>query len=204
MRSTPTASTTSRPNAPQRLPAGDYAVELDGVVVAAVERKSLSDLAGSLLSGRLTYALAELTTLPRAAVVVEDRYGALFKLARVSGGQVAEALAETQARFPGITVMFARPDRWRRSGPTASWAHAPRDQRPRHRPLIGPAGRPAARPAPPEPPDAPRAPGDRETPVDAAAVRRWAIQQGLSVSPRGRVAGDLVRAYLEAGALPPP
>lgn len=49
-------ATTSR----RRLPAGDYAVELDGAVVAVVERKSLPDLAGSLLAGRLTYALAEL------------------------------------------------------------------------------------------------------------------------------------------------
>src|SRR3954470_20511987 len=56
------------------LPAGDYAVALDGSVVAAVERKSLADLSGSLLSGKLTYALAELAALPRAAVVVEDRY----------------------------------------------------------------------------------------------------------------------------------
>ncbi|MGI8718499.1 MAG: ERCC4 domain-containing protein [Lapillicoccus sp.] len=38
----------------RRLPAGDYAVDLNGAVVAAVERKSLSDLASSLLSGRLT------------------------------------------------------------------------------------------------------------------------------------------------------
>jgi hypothetical protein len=91
----------------RRLSAGDYAVELDGTVVAAVERKSLPDLAGSLLSGKLTYALAELSALPRAALVVEDRYSALFKLDHVSGGKAAEALAEAQARFPNVTVMFA-------------------------------------------------------------------------------------------------
>jgi len=96
------ATTTRR-----RLPAGDYAVEADGVVVAAVERKSLADLASSLLSGKLTYALAELTALPRAALVVEDRYSALFKLTHVAGGQVADALAEAQARFPSVPVMFA-------------------------------------------------------------------------------------------------
>lgn len=96
------ASTTRR-----RLAVGDYAVELDGVVVAAVERKSLPDLAGSLLSGKLTYALAELASLPRAAVVVEDRYSGLFKLEHVAGGRVADALAEAQARFPSVPVMFA-------------------------------------------------------------------------------------------------
>ncbi|MEO5832185.1 MAG: ERCC4 domain-containing protein, partial [Nakamurella sp.] len=91
----------------QRLPAGDYAVELDGSVVASVERKTVADLTAGLLSGKLTYALAELTALPRAAVVVEDRYSALFKLEHVSGGVVADALAEAQARFPTIPVMFA-------------------------------------------------------------------------------------------------
>lgn len=96
------ATTTRR-----RLPAGDYAVELDGAVAAAVERKTLQDLASSLLSGTLTYALAELTALPRAALVVEDRYSALFKLEHVAGGHVADALAEAQARFPAVPVTFA-------------------------------------------------------------------------------------------------
>src|SRR5674536_334607 len=105
------ATTTRR-----RLPAGDYAVELDGVVVAAVERKSLADLAGSLLSGKLTYALAELAVLPRAALVVEERYSGLFKLEHVAGGQVADALAEAQARFPSVPVMFAETRPPARSG----------------------------------------------------------------------------------------
>ena len=73
----------------QRLAAGDYAVELDGAVVAAVERKSVNDLAGSLLSGKLTYALAELSALPRAAVVVEDRYSRLFRLEHASGARAS-------------------------------------------------------------------------------------------------------------------
>jgi ERCC4-type nuclease len=58
----------------QALLCGDYAVQLHGRVVAAVERKSLPDLVSSLTSGRLRYALGELAALPRAAVVVEDRY----------------------------------------------------------------------------------------------------------------------------------
>ena len=87
-RSTPTRSGTSRPPpGGSGSPAGDYAVELDGAVVAAVERKSVTDLAGSLLSGKLTYALAELSALPRAAVVVEDRYSRLFTLEHVSGSR---------------------------------------------------------------------------------------------------------------------
>ncbi len=57
----------------QSLLCGDYAVTLDGRVVATVERKSLPDLVSILTSGRLRYALAELAALP-AAVVVQDRY----------------------------------------------------------------------------------------------------------------------------------
>ena len=78
----------------------------DEEVVAAVERKTLEDLAASLLSGKLTYALAELTALPRAAVVVEDRYSRLFKLEHAPGARVAEALAEAQARFPAVPIVF--------------------------------------------------------------------------------------------------
>ena len=95
-------ATTSR----RRLPAGDYAVLIDDRVVAAVERKTIDDLSASLLSGKLTYALAELTALPRAAVVVEDRYSRLFKLEHAPGAKVAEALAEAQARFPTVPIVF--------------------------------------------------------------------------------------------------
>jgi ERCC4 domain len=90
----------------QRLPVGDYAVLRDDVVLAAVERKSVADLVSSLLSGRLTYALADLAALPRAAVVVEDRYSQLFKQPYASGTAAAEALAEAQARFPSVPIVF--------------------------------------------------------------------------------------------------
>ncbi len=90
----------------RRLPAGDYAVELDGSVVAGVERKTIEDLAASLVSGKLTFALAELAALPRAAVVVEDRYSRLFKLPYAPGATAPEALAEAQARFPSVPIVF--------------------------------------------------------------------------------------------------
>ena len=54
------------------LPCGDYGLAFGGRLVASVERKSLADLAMSLTSGRLRYALAELAALPQAAVAVED------------------------------------------------------------------------------------------------------------------------------------
>ena len=95
------AATTRR-----RLPAGDYAVVLHDQVAAAVERKSVEDLASSLTSGKLTYVLAELAALPRAAVVVESGYSKVFTQPFSPGATLAEALAEAQARFPSIPIVF--------------------------------------------------------------------------------------------------
>jgi hypothetical protein len=69
------------------LAAGDYAVWSEaGTPVAVVERKSLADLAGALNSGTLVFELAKLAEMPRAAVVVEDRYGNLLKHAYAPAG----------------------------------------------------------------------------------------------------------------------
>ena len=89
------------------LTAGDYAVELDGAAVAVVERKSLSDLTTSMTNGRLRFVLGELAALPRAAVVVEDRYSAVFKTSFVRPALIADGLAELQARWPAIPIVFA-------------------------------------------------------------------------------------------------
>lgn len=89
------------------LPAGDYAVRSGDEVLAAVERKSLADLAGSLMNGSLKYQLAELSTLPHAAVVVEDRYSSVFKLTHTKPATVADAIAECQLRFPTVPIVFA-------------------------------------------------------------------------------------------------
>lgn len=88
------------------LPAGDYGVELDGSVVALVERKSFADLAGSLVDGSLAYVLAELAAVPRAAVVVEDRYGAVFKAKFVAPGFLADLLGALQVRYPQVPIVF--------------------------------------------------------------------------------------------------
>jgi hypothetical protein len=88
------------------LPAGDYGVELAGEIVAVVERKSLADLAARLIDGSLTYALAELATVDRAALVVEDRYGEVFKLNHVTTGFVPDLLAAVQVRYPSVPIVF--------------------------------------------------------------------------------------------------
>jgi hypothetical protein len=88
------------------LPAGDYGISLEGEIVAVVERKTLADLAARLVDGGLTFALAELDTLDRAAVVVEDRYADLFKLDHVSQGFLAKLLAAVQVRYHRVPIVF--------------------------------------------------------------------------------------------------
>ena len=89
------------------LGAGDYAVRsADGTLVAVVERKALADLAGSLNNGTLVFELAKLAEMPRAAVVVEDRYGNLLKHAHAPAGFLPDMLARVQVRYPEIPIVF--------------------------------------------------------------------------------------------------
>jgi hypothetical protein len=74
------------------LPCGDYGIVVDDKLVASVERKSLVDLIASLTGGKLRYQVGDLAALPRAAVVIEDRYSQLFKLDRVRPAVVADGL----------------------------------------------------------------------------------------------------------------
>jgi hypothetical protein len=90
----------------QALPSGDYGVALEGRLIAVVERKALPDLVSSLSNGRLRFQLGELAALPRAAVVVEDRYSQIFKLDHVSPAVVADGLAELQVRWPSVPIVF--------------------------------------------------------------------------------------------------
>lgn len=165
------------------LPAGDYAVEHEGRIVVAVERKSLADLSSSLLNGTLRFALAELSALPRAAVVVEDRYSGIFKLEHVRQSVVADALAEAQVRYPSVPIVFAetRPlaEEWTYRFLAAGIAQL----------TLEAAGEavdlPAAGPLPaPEP--------------TVAQVRAWAVAQGLKVSDRGRLRPEVWEAYRAA------
>ncbi len=60
-----------------------------------------------MTGGKLTYLLADLASLPNAAVVVEDRYSAVFKLDHVRPAVVADGLGEAAARFPAVPIVFA-------------------------------------------------------------------------------------------------
>jgi ERCC4 domain len=90
----------------EALPVGDYGIAHYDELVAVVERKSLADLTRRLVDGQLAYALADMSTIPRAAVVVEDRYSNLFKLEHAKPGFVAEMLAAITVRYPTVPISF--------------------------------------------------------------------------------------------------
>lgn len=167
------------------LPAGDYAVEADGRVVAAVERKPLADLVPTLTGGRLRYLLADLATVLRAALVVEDRWSAVFRLQHVRPAVVAEGLAESQVRFPTVPILFAqtRPlaQEWTYRFLGAAVAHHDSDvvgaERSESLPVAGPVG--------------PAAP-------TVAVVRRWVQENGIDVADRGRLRAEVWQAYSAA------
>ena len=75
-------------------------------MVAVVERKALADLAGGLNDGTLVFELARLAAVPRAAIVVEDRFSALLKHAHAPGGFLPDMLARVQVRYPTVPILF--------------------------------------------------------------------------------------------------
>ncbi len=164
------------------LAVGDYAVESEGHVVAVVERKSLTDLVASLISGKLRYSLAELAAVPRAAVVVEDRYSGVFKLDRVRPAVVAEGIAECQARFPGVPIIFAETRKLAQEWTFRFLAASLREAA-----LEGPAGEliegmVGAGPVPLAEPT-------------TAEVRSWCRSRGIQVPPRGRLRPEIWDAW---------
>ena len=88
------------------LRAGDYAVELGGDVVGAVERKSVSDLVRRLVDGQLAFAMADLATIPHAAVVVDGRYQDALGAEHVRPGFIGDLLARIAVRYPSVPVIF--------------------------------------------------------------------------------------------------
>ncbi len=172
------------------LPCGDYGLVVDGRLVAAVERKSLADLVTSLTTGTLRYALADLAALPRAAVVVEDRYSQVFTLDRVRPATVADGLAELQVRWPGVPVVFgesrALAEEWTYRYLAA--AHAWATSEPAAVARIGAVvsgldDAPAPRPS-------------------TAEVRAWARDHGITVPDRGRLRPEVWDAWRAAQPSP--
>ncbi len=173
------------------LPCGDYGLVLDGVLVASVERNSLVDLVASLTGGKLRYQVAELAALPRAALVVEDRYSQLFKLAHVRAAVIVDGLAELHIRWPAVPIVFCETrglaEEWtyRYLAAAQAWAIT------EHPALqyISPGNRVefadlGGAPAVPEP--------------GTAEVRAWARGIGLAVPDRGRLRPEIRQAWRDA------
>lgn len=167
------------------LACGDYAVAVDGRVVCAVERKSIEDLVASLISGRLRYALAELAALPRAAVVVEAGYSRVLATKYVSAASVADGLADLQIRWPNVPIVHCETrklaEEWtyRYLAAAQVWA---RDE-PTAQARLGTLSEPPTTNGPPAP-----LPSSSE-------LRAWARSNGLAVSDRGRVGGEILAAW---------
>jgi hypothetical protein len=168
------------------LPCGDYAITAGGRLVASIERKSLADLVASLTSGKLRYALAELAALPRAAVVVEDRYSALFKLDRIRPALVADGLAELQVRWPNVPIVFCETrqlaEEWtyRFLAAAQAWADTEDAAIQRIAPAVGSTALA----------DAPAGPGP-----STSEVRAWARSQGMPVPGRGKLRPEIWHAW---------
>jgi ERCC4 domain-containing protein/Lsr2 protein len=167
------------------LVAGDYGILMGGSLVATVERKSLADLTSSMTTGKLKYQLADLAAVPRAALVVEDRYSQVFKSEHVRPAVVADGLAECQLTWPNVPILFletrALAQEWTYRFLAAARAATEQE----HGGALAVDALASARPlAPPEP-----------TPAE---VRAWALAQGITVSDRGRVKRDVVEAFRAA------
>ena len=101
------------------VPAGDYAVQTpDGTILAAVERKSLDNLAATLSDGTLAFQLQRLAELPLAAVVVESRYSALYKREHVNGSCSQTSSPDSKCATPKSTSSSPTPAASPKSGPT--------------------------------------------------------------------------------------
>jgi hypothetical protein len=172
------------------LAAGDYAITDGGRVVAAVERKSLEDLVSSLVSGRLRYALAELSALPRAAVVVEDRYSGAFSHAHVRASTLLDGIAELQVRWPAVPIVFCEnrklAEEWTYRYLAAACAWASEETTAAQ--LAGAPNETALAPAEPVP--------------EARELRAWARANGLSVSDRGRLRPEIEAAWRRSRQAP--
>jgi len=91
----------------RELPVGDYGVFVADRLVAAVERKSIGDLAAAAVGGKLQFALAELSRLPRAALVVEGRLSDLLKSEHVKSSWMLSVIAALQVAHPHVSWLFA-------------------------------------------------------------------------------------------------
>jgi len=103
------------PNSPtlrRKLAVGDYALLRDGHLSAVIERKSYDNLLSDIGAIQaLHHTLADLASVPRAALVVEAQYGDFVDPVRLAGrwpaSHVGRVLAELAALHPRLPIVFA-------------------------------------------------------------------------------------------------
>lgn len=165
----------------QALPCGDYAVALDGKIIASVERKSMPDLLSSMTSGKLRYAMADLASLPRAAVVIEDQYSTALSSKFVSAKDAADGLAELQVRYPSVPIVFAQTrklaEEWtfRYLAAAMVWVSADSEA------MSGALAIPVAKPAKSGPSN--------------TDIRAWAREHSVVVADRGAISREIREKY---------
>jgi hypothetical protein len=173
----------------QALPCGDYGITVGGQLAAVVERKALADLVSSLLNGKLRFALGELAALPRAAVVVEERYSQVFKLDWVRPAVVVDGLAEPQVPWPEVPITFCETrqlaEEWTYRYLAAAYAWAGTELALGEQ-LADPGTAPVTGPAEPS----------------TDVVRAWARRAGFAVPERGRLRAEIWSAWRERGEGP--
>ncbi len=172
------------------LPCGDYAIAVDEELVASVERKSIPDLVSGLTNGKLRFQVAHLSAIPRAAVVVEDRYSQLFRHNFVRPAVIADALAELQVRWPNVPIVFCEnrqlAEEWTYRFLAAAHTWASTEEAARQR--ISGARIDIATPEPTR----------TDLEPSSAEVRAWARSAGLTVPDRGRLRPEIWQAWRDA------
>lgn len=149
----------------------------------------------------MSYLLSDLAALPHAAVVVEQGYGKVFQQPQGRGSTAAEAIAEAQARFPSVPIVFCETRalaqewiyrwfgacllEWRTARATAdvedTFATAPDAIAQLDRGFAG---------------DTRAGPADQTSRGPSAAeLRAWAKLQGLDVPDRGKIPNRVHRAW---------
>jgi ERCC4-type nuclease len=100
---------TGRPVERERaaLPVGDYAIRHDDQLIASVEPNTCEDFTKSLIDGLLDHALAELASLPAAAVVIKQRYGTQVDNEHALAGWLLELVARLRVRYPEVPIVLA-------------------------------------------------------------------------------------------------
>ncbi|MFP4484602.1 MAG: ERCC4 domain-containing protein [Spirochaetaceae bacterium] len=100
------------PTTRRKLPAGDYALDVDGEVIAVAERKTFENLLTDFATLRVLHGkLEDLSRWRHAAMVIEAQYRDFLDTRKLAGrrpaSHVARVLAELHVRHPTVQIIYA-------------------------------------------------------------------------------------------------